>query len=146
MATNAITSSLPEKDLRVSDVASGRTLPRACRSADLLRRWRSRSQGERPLPRANALRLTEHVHVELHLTIRRSSSYLSMLPSAAPPAPVLIVKDTRHLVKSFARLAQRAAAHPPPLLPVAFTATPSRELLDALLEMAFDAVRLKAPT
>jgi hypothetical protein len=79
------------------------------------------------------------VRVEVRLTVLQSTWRDAMLFPKAPHAapPVLIVSDTRRVVASL------GGGQPPALVPSAFKATPNRALLDALLALTLEAVKVK---
>lgn len=145
MESNFDATRLPEKDHCVSGTASVRTLPTAGRHGEVMRRWRTRSRGDLAPPRTLRASVHEQIDIEVRVSVRRSSSYLALLPSHAETSPVLIVTDTRRLVASLSGPAASTAGTPPPLLPVAFRARPSRALLDALLELTFEAAKPRSP-
>ncbi len=143
MDINFDTSRLPEKDLAVLEAASVRTLPTAGRHGEVMRRWRTRSNGDHAPPRSRGWCSLEQIDVEVRVTLRRSSWPSALLPPHESVAPVLIVRDTKQVVTSLRDAVTRMTPRQAALMPAAFKATPSRELLDALLELTFDAVEPK---
>ncbi len=119
----------------MSPLSAARAIPNAGRNAYVHRRWKRVSRGEQAPPAREIARpYIERVHVEVRVTIQRSSWHPTLLPLEASPAPTLVVHDTRQLIASL------GGGHPPPFAPVAFRVNPSRALLNALLDFSLDAV------
>lgn len=82
----------------------------------------------------------EHFDIEVRVTVRRCG--LQPPPAhfghQSQPAALLTLTDTRLILSSL-------GASKPALMPVAFKATPNEALVDALLDLAFDAVDLRRP-
>ncbi len=136
-------SSLPEKGLRVSNVASVRTPLATGQSAAFVRRLKGGGRKDGSPRRMPALHSVDRIDVEVRVTVQHSSWHPTHLPLGETPEPILIVRDTGHVMRTLRGQESRPSRASPPFMPTAFKATPSRALLDALLDLTFDAVRLK---
>lgn len=129
----------PDKSSHMSALTPVTELPTSGRSAKASHRRRSRSRrGDQAVPSWPGVHFLERTHVEVQVTVWRSTWHPALLPPQASPAPVLVVRDTR------SALASLGGVRPPPFSPAAFSVTPNRALLNALLALTLDAVTPRA--
>ena len=140
MTLSEITPSVTEKPPTVSGRARTRSLLDRATTTSITDPVEIHSRRYSRAPRLYGYGRLEHLEIEVRLTVRRSGCPPppGHFGHQSPPAASLTLTDTQLILSSL-------GTSKPALMPVAFKAIPSKALVNALLDLAFDAVNLRRP-